>query len=354
MKHTYISTALHMLIHSALCCLIFLFIVVNVAEAKIVFASNGICVMNDDGSSKRRLTEEFDRWPCWSPDGKQIAFVRYDENDTQKSEVFIMNANGTNQQQLTHSGGISGMPAWSPDGKHLLFDSNRSGKLEIYVMVLESRTIKQLTGVGKPHHAVAPDWSPDGKEILYEKFISRGIGLSHKNIWVMSADGTNNRPLLPDPVAEDPPIFRAGPEWSPDGQQILYHESTEGFGQRIHRFVIQRRVGVKKRIDIIKEKIGGEWVGSGECWMDDGRAILFSAGLLDDPKKEHHDIYRYEIATQRLRRLTRDPKWDTNPDWVEGALPVSPQGKLPTQWGEMKTVYGVETSNKKLAIMSNL
>lgn len=71
--------------------------------------------------------------------------------------------------------------------------------------------------------------------------------------------------------------------------------------------------------------------------MDNGRTILFSAKWREVAEKDpDHDIYKYEIATRRLKRLTREPSFDRNPDWIEGPLPVSRQGKLPTQWGEIK------------------
>ena len=355
MKHNYlkpVNTSFNpqAIIALILCCLIVLS-VQSIAEARIVYDYNGsIYVMNDDGGGIRRLTDNqfWELSAHWSPDGTQIAFERNLEKDIQKYQLFIMNADGTDQQQLTHhgDGDRNGDPTWSPDGRYLAFKSNRNKLSQIFVMELESRTVKQLTGVEEDSNSTSPDWSPDGKEIIYQKPVSRGGGLSHNNIWKMSADGTNQRPLLPDPAPEDPFTFRAFPDWSPDGQRILFLESKGKLDDPVKRFVIMRRSGAKTVVDIT-EKMGGDWVGSGLCWTDHGRAFLFSAGLLDVPEdKRYHDIYRYEIATGKLRRLTRHRYHDMEPDWVAGPLHVFRQDKLPTQWGDMKAEYDIETSSE--------
>ncbi len=315
----------------------------NNAEAKIVFASaGGIYVMNDDGSDRHKITDGKDRCPCWSGDGTQIAFERSLEKDAQRYQLFIMNADGTNQQQLTYSneGTKNGSPAWSPDGRYLAFKSNRSGRVEIHVMDMQTQNITQLTGIEEETGSHSPHWSPDGTKIAFGRFVSKP-GLSHKTIWVMSADGKNQKPFLPEPLVTEPSLFRSYPNWAPDGKQILFIE-TRGFqDEREKFFVIQSGNGRRTEIDINK-RIGGRWVASGACWMDDGRAILFSAGRLDVPDKDrYHDVYRYEITSRNLKRLTTYRYHDVEPDWIEGPLTVSPQGKVPTQWGDIKAVYGV-------------
>lgn len=299
--------------------------------AKIVCGSDGLFVMNDNGGSRRQLTYEDDSRPRWSPDGTRIAFNRSDDDDDQKAQIYVIQADGTNLQQLTHIGKLNTMPAWSPDGRKIVF----GGGGELYVIELATQRIIQLTGIEEKHGASAPDWSPDGQQIAYEKFIKRP-GLHHKNIWVINADGTNPKPLLPDPKPEDPTIFRSNPKWSPDGRRILFTVST---GEWQSHLVITTIGGGMKVLDL-KEKLGDRMIIGG-TWMDDGQSILIDAELYEDAKKNldiyHYNLYRYELDTRRLRRITRNTSGhNENPDWVSGALSVSPVGKKKVAWGNLK------------------
>src|SRR5437763_1434865 len=92
-----------------------------------------IWVMNADGSDQRRLTTNptMDCWPAWSPDGKRIAFT---SNRDGNYEIYVMNADGTGQRNLTAHPAQDNYATWSPDGKRIAFISTRDGGHDIYVM----------------------------------------------------------------------------------------------------------------------------------------------------------------------------------------------------------------------------
>ena len=73
-------------------------------------------------------------YPAWSPDGKQIAFA---SNPDGNSDIYIMDANGTNLTQITHNDADDLEPAWSPDGKQIAFASNPAGNYDIYVITVD-------------------------------------------------------------------------------------------------------------------------------------------------------------------------------------------------------------------------
>ena len=148
-------------------CGLLLFCVTTVVEAKIVFRiGNDLYVMNDDGSGKRRLTHNTtteDLRPRWSPDGTQIAFIRYMNKDKMhSSELFIINIDGTAPQRLTHNKFSESYPSWSwswsPDGHSIAFVG---GDYEVHVIEVATLAVTQLTfPVDERHHgSTAPDWS---------------------------------------------------------------------------------------------------------------------------------------------------------------------------------------------------
>ena len=320
------------------CCLL-LCCVTTVVDAKIVFCVDGdIFVMDDDGSRRRRLTHSTQAThsdPCWSPDGTQIAFTKYmDRTKTQSSsEVFIMNADGTDPQRLTHNNVMDLDPCWSPDGTQIAFSSTRSGDWGVFIIDVATLAVTQLTDAP----SASPDWSPDGTQIVFERFITILNGINPKTIYVMDADGQHQRRVLPDPPLDGPLTLRYFPCWSADGERILFYEDKWFKEGDVLRLIVQQVGGRKKKKEIrdINDRLGNNLNLAGTSWMENDRSMLVSIKINDKPNASY-DIYRYGFETRGLRRLTREASDEEWPDWTEGALSVSPHGKLLTQWGKIK------------------
>lgn len=153
-------------------------------------------VMNADGTNPRRLTfttgstngNGHGCWPSgWTPDGTQILYYCYLDGFNQ---LFIMNADGTNQQRLfANEPGWNSIPTMSPDGQSITYASYRSGNYEIFLADMDTSISTQLTS--HPAEDWRPVWVPNGSKILFE---SQRNGFAQ--IYWMNPDGTEQESLI--------------------------------------------------------------------------------------------------------------------------------------------------------------
>ncbi|HET7551359.1 MAG TPA: hypothetical protein VFK04_08710 [Gemmatimonadaceae bacterium] len=163
-----------------------------------------IYTMSVDGSNVRRLTTAvgYDGGPFFSPDGKQIVYRAYHPTDSaeladyrsllaqhivrpSKMEIWVMNADGSEQRQITHLGGANFAPFFTPDGKQIIFSSNyrnpRSGNFDLYLVNLDGSGLEQVTTA--PEFDGFPQFSPDGRRLVWAS--NRLAGNPHEtNIFI--------------------------------------------------------------------------------------------------------------------------------------------------------------------------
>ncbi len=151
--------------------------------------------INLDGSGLHQLTQSdtnFNARPAWSPGGSTIAYMSGpDLDEGRKADIFLMQADGSNPQALTHGGAkeVNGDPAWSPNGNEIAFCSNRDSSYELYIMNSDGSKLHKVTH-GSPNGVRHPSWSPDGRQIVFGTATGKASAIG-----VLNADGTNARIL---------------------------------------------------------------------------------------------------------------------------------------------------------------
>jgi Tol biopolymer transport system component len=165
-----------------------------------------VYVMNADGSNQTRLSNNpaDDVYPSWSPTGSKIVFQSYRDGN---AEIYTMNPDGTGQTRVTHNSAVDWMPTWSPNGDFITFLSSRDGNPEIYRTTAAGTSTSRLTTSSASDWS--PSWSPDGLHLVFES--SRD---GNPEIYIMNSDGSAQTRLTNDPDLDFAPVWGA-PGWMP-------------------------------------------------------------------------------------------------------------------------------------------
>jgi len=259
--------------------------------ARIAFSSDRdgnfeIYVMNANGSGQTQLTNNpaLDQQPTWSPDGTQIAFAS-------DFEIYVMNTDGSALSRLTNNPGRDYYPAWSPDGSQIAFSSQSNlAAGEIYVMNADGTGQHNLTNTPQSWLDTEPAWSPDGSKIA---FASDRDG--NEEIYVMNADGTGQTRLTVSYGLDDRPA------WSPDGSKIAFASDRDG-NEEI--YVMNADGTGQTRLT----NNGTDDVAP--AWSPGGSKIAFVSDYAGN-----RDIYVMNADGTGETRLTNDEADDLDPAW---------------------------------------
>lgn len=253
-----------------------------------------IYLMNADGSNQTALTDLADGacQPAWSPDGKQLVFISPCARKTDtylRAALYRMNADGSDVQQLiTLAGGVFD-PDWSLSG--LTFTVLQNNRPQVYVAAADgSNPVRLSSPVAIDRQ---PSWSPDGERILFLNTTRAG----RPTLYWMNKDGTFGGNPNPRQVTRD--LDADAPAWSPDGRLAAFVSQNNlltvpwdelGFGVRV-----VRAAGLNDE----------------PAWSPDSQWLVFESWL----EFGERDIFRLPVAGGEPVQLTTDAAPDYQPAW---------------------------------------
>ena len=225
--------------------------------------------------------------------------ILFDSERDGPGDIYVMDSDGSHQRRLTLASKGASLPRWSPDRRRIVFVSNmdEAGGENIYVMNADGSNLLRLTNHKDDDDE--PRWSPDGAKIAFE---SNRDGNSE--IYVMNVDGSSVQRLTRNEREDSFPC------WSPDGRQIVFGVDD---GLPSEAIYVMNRDGSDPR------PIGA---GAGPRWSPDGKRIVFISARDGDPNDQHYnrEIYVMNADGSGVQRLTYNRSGDAGPVW-------SPDGK---------------------------
>ncbi len=233
-----------------------------------------------------------DRYASYSPDGNSIVF----ESDRDGNwEIYLIDGEGENIRRLTNNPADDRRPTWHPNGKKLLFESNRSGTNQLYTLKLGSGTAQKLKNLGTAGEPIFAEFSPNGKNIA----VSIQEAEQQGSLALLNKKGKLRRKL----VHNDYRNFY--PKWSKDGVEILFfsRKDTENNDDEIYRLNI--RTGTEKRLT--------QWPKHNFCpsWSGDGTRIAYVTSM----EGSRPEIYIMDADGTNKQRITHNKNGETLPNW---------------------------------------
>jgi len=171
-------------------------------------------VADTDGFNARVVLESDEpiMSPSWSPDGKSLAYVSF---ENERPEIFIQHLATARRTKVSGFRGLNSAPSWSPDGKYLALVLSKDGSPDIYTMNTATKRLKRLTRLRSID--TEPVWSVDGREIIFTSSRSGG-----PQLYKINAEGGKVRRITFEGS------YNSAANLSPDGKYIAMVHADRG------------------------------------------------------------------------------------------------------------------------------
>ena len=261
--------------------------------------STEVYAMDLDSLAVRQITDFSEpdianRFPDWSPDGREIVFVSEDRSGI--GDLYIVAADGSDLRRLTSDAARYENPDWAPEGDWIAFEKAKGDDWGLYLVRTDGSELQRIEGKNLYH----PSWSPDGERLA--------IVTGDEPAWfgaVLRLDGAELRRFTPDGLNV------GSVRWSPGGTKIAFDAVT---GTNLDLFITDEAGSNLQR-----------WTESPAIdarpeWSPDGTELVFHStrdfgSVHGDGRWDHFELYLLDLETRKIKRLTRNVAFDAHPDW---------------------------------------
>lgn len=296
------------------------------ASGRIVYTRQELDTFNmftsdPDGSNERRLSDidesaAGEDQPRWSPDGRHVSFTSYPKGLT---TIHVLPGEGGAPRTVVEGDGTSGDPAWSPDGRCLVYDGgvglsdDDQKRLDLKIWCEDGTakgTIRRLTNTPDIDER-EPDWSPDGETIVYTARSNKPNTTDRWELWRIRTDGTGAEVLVERPTSHE-----RHPRFAPGGGRLAFITGPQPFSFGTLAVLDLATGSVERYIDGSSDTISwspdGDEILFGNIYRSGLRAIapgLDASGFASiGPAStrqggQYAGLYRIHLATKSITRL---------------------------------------------------
>jgi TolB protein len=264
-----------------------------------------IFTIRPDGTGLFQVTHRgkvaYDHQPCWSPDGRWIAFQRVESGKPDR--IYKIRPNGTHLTLLSldPSAGEDESPGWSPSGKRIIFHrfNDSTGLDALFVMWADGSHARMIPGTDTYKGLGIVRWSPDATRLAFGGRTTRGWA-----VFTTRLDGTRVKRATPWKLG-------AGSyDWSPDGRWLLVESHGDTGGQRNVFLVHPNGNGLHA---VTHTYSGAESNWGGLSFSPDGTMIV--AAHSPGAGGVNPDIWVMRLDGSGLRDVTNSVVYDSAPSW---------------------------------------
>jgi Tol biopolymer transport system component len=261
---------------------------------------------------------------AFSPDGRYLAFSMKTSSDSEQA-IYVQAVNGSDTAPVALPPARNTVLGWSPDGRHLLFSANKSGSNDVWAL-----PIRDGRPSGNPK-LVKANMRPQALGLTKTGVLYYSATLSEHDVYVASFDFAANKVIsLPIAVEKENPGFNDSPEWSRDGNQLVYVSQRDQIPLLVVR---STKTGQHREIrpDLLKDFFRPLWTPDGAITVD------------GHDKEGRWGIYRVNPTNGNTT-----PQLYSGPGRDETALAWSPDGRIVyfTRWlNDGKQTSAVVASN---------
>ena len=253
---------------------------------------NQLCMVNADGTDYQQITnvEAHNYYPVYSPLGGSIVYAANQNGGV--FDLFLFVFNGSRLIRLTENIGNVFSPSFSPDGQTILF-ANRAAEGPTSLWTVESTGENAKLLYAGPNTIVSADWSPDGTTIAFAMAVDQPDAFE---IFLMDADASDVRQITY--CLEG---IGGSLDWSPDGRYLLIYAGPSG-DKDIFRIDVEAKVA---------EQLTDGGNNAACSYSPDGQWIAFNSLRNDDQA----DIFIMRADGSSMRQITDNPEPDWQPQW---------------------------------------